>query len=227
MVASRFVNALRRGGWVALVAVALLLLGTLAAAAAPAAQSGAYPGLDDPDAQVRAATVQAIREARDRRAVPALIAHLDDPDQQVGLYIAQGLVELATREQLTPLLLSVGRGNTDSRWRSAYVLGARGDARAIPALTKALDDDDVLVMRTAAEALAGIGSQAAISPLVVSLGSARQAEVHAAMRGLLMAEDSAVPALRRAYHSGGPAARENAGIVLEAMGTSEAEKALR
>jgi HEAT repeat protein len=227
MAASIFVNALRRGGWSSLTLAALLLLSVLSATAAPVAQSGDYPGLDDLDPKVRAETVQAIHEAKDRRAVPALIEHMDDPDQQAGLYIAQALVDLATREQLTPLLLTVGRGSTDARWRAAYVLGARHDARAIPALAKALNDEDVLVMRTAAEALAEIGSQAAINPLVALLGSNRQAEVHAAMRGLLIAEDSAVPALRRAYHSGEPAIKENAGTVLEAMGTSEAEKALK
>jgi HEAT repeat protein len=214
---------------------ALLLYSTPVAIAAPVQpsrvsrgwlQSDAYPALDDADPKVRAEAVQAIRQAEDRAAVPALVARLDDPDQQVGLYIAQALIELATREELTPLLVTLGRGDANGRWRAAYVLGAIRDTRAVPSLARALRDTDVLVTRTAAEALAGIGSRSAIAALMVSLQSPRQAEVHAAMRGLLTLEDDAVPMLRRAFHSGDSVVKENAATVLEAIGTPAAQRAL-
>jgi HEAT repeat protein len=117
--------------WLAIALTVIILLGP-AATAWSAQQDAAYPGLDDPDPAVRAQTVQDIRKAGDRDAVYALIAHIEDPDQQTGLYIAQGLIELASYEQLAPLLLLTDRGTTDGRWRAAYVLGQRKDPRALP-----------------------------------------------------------------------------------------------
>ena len=49
-----------------------------------ALQEKTYPGLDSPDPEVRAAAVQAIRAAKDKSAVRALLDHLEDPDERVG-----------------------------------------------------------------------------------------------------------------------------------------------
>lgn len=218
--------------WLVLVLAALLMLGlALPAWAAPATsvrtQAAAYSGLDDPDPAVRARTVQAIREAKDKNAVPALLAHIEDPDGQTGLYITQAIVELATREQLTPLLLLTGRGNTDGRWRAAYVLGQRKDSRALPSLAMALHDDEVLVTRTAAEALAEIGSTSAIGALMDSLQSARPSQVHAAKWGLLTLGDAAVPALAAGLESGIPEVEYSVSVVLEAIDTPAARAVLQ
>jgi HEAT repeat protein len=227
---------LRPALWLACALVALILLGPAVAvwaspaeAALPSAsqQSDAYPGLDDPDPAVRAQTVQDIRQAGDRNAVYALIAHIEDPDQQVGLYIAQGLVELATYEQLAPLLLLTNRGTTDGRWRAAYVLGQRKDPRALPALMRALRDPDVLVTRTAAESLANIGTSSAIRALMEMLKSERPAVVHAAKWGLLTLGDAAVPALAAGLDSGNRALEINASLVLEAIGTPAARRVMQ
>ena len=75
----------------------------------------------------------------------------------------------------------------------------------------------MLVTRTAAEALAHIGSTASIRALVSSLMSPRPSEVHAAIRGLLALGDAAVPELQAAVESGNRVAEKNAAIVLEAI----------
>ncbi len=222
--------------WLAFVLAASIMLGFSGAAGSapasaalpvPAQQDAAYPGLDDPDPAVRAQTVQDIRKAGDRQAVYALIAHIEDPDQQTGLYIAQGLIELAAYEQLAPLLLLTDRGSSDGRWRAAYVLGQRKDPRALPSLMRALRDPDVLVTRTAAEALANIGTSSSIRALMEGLKSERPAVVHAAKWGLLTLGDAAVPALAAGLDSGNRALELNASLVLEAIGTPAARRVMQ
>lgn len=221
--------------WAGVALVALLLLSSFSVAlAAPSAAPGidrlaqaSYPDLDSPDPAVRAAAVQAIRTAKDRRAVSALLAHLEDPDQRVGLYIAQGLIELASDTELALLRAALWRANPDGRWRAAFVLGERRDVRAIPVLERTLNDEEVLVGRTAAEALAKIGGEAAARALARGLYSDRPAQVMAAKNGLLRLGDAAIPELRRALESGIIAAELNATLVLETIGTPAARAALQ
>jgi HEAT repeat protein len=191
-----------------------------------ARQAPDYPGLDDPDPVVRAETVLAIREVKAVDAVPALIAHLEDPDQRVGLYIAQALVELVPADTVNLLQLPLLIGNTDVRWRAAFVLGERKESRAVSMLARALKDEDVLVSSTAAAALAKIGTRAAINALIASMMSRRPSEVHVAMNGLLVLSDVAVPALAQALESADGHAEFHAATVLEAIGTPAAQAAL-
>ena len=123
-----------------------------------ARQAPDYPALDDPSPDVRAAAVQAIRQAKDVDAVPALVAHIEDPNERVGLYIAQALAELAPPDVVPLLLVPLLRSDASGRWRAAYVLGERKEPRAVSVLARALQDDEVLVASTAAAALAKIGT---------------------------------------------------------------------
>ena len=147
--------------------LALAVLATLVSMVAPQAawaaprtgvtlnarQAPDYPALDDPDPDVRAEAVQAIRKAKEADAVPALVAHIEDPDERVGLYIAQALAELAPPDVVPVLLAPLLRSDASGRWRAAYVLGERKEPRSVSVLARALRDDEVLVSRTAAEAL--------------------------------------------------------------------------
>ena len=182
-------------------------------------EAPAYPGLDDPDPAVRAEDASRLcGQPTIRRAVPALIAHLEDPDQRTGLYIAQALVELATREQITPLLLLTGRGKC--RWPLARGVSCWASARTAR--------DPVAGARAARPGGAGrharprkrwriSAATASIRALDRSLYSPRPSEVHAAMRGLLTLGDAAVPELQAAVESGNREAEKSAAIVLEAI----------
>jgi HEAT repeat protein len=185
-----------------------------------------YPALEDPSPDVRAGAIQAIRKAKDVDAVPALVAHIDDPDERVGLYIAQALAELAPPEVVPLLQAPLLRSNANGRWRAAYVLGERREPRAVSVLARALKDDEVLVARTAAEALSKIGTTAAITALISSLTSERPSEVLAAMNGLLFLGDAAVPALAEALEAADGHVEFHASQVLEAIGTLAAMSAL-
>ena len=189
-------------------------------------QAKDYPALDDPNPDVRAEAVQAIRKAKDVDAVPALIAHIEDPDERVGLYIAQALVELAPPDVVPLLLVPLLRSDASGRWRAAYVLGERKERRAVSVLDRALKDNEVLVSSTAAAALAKIGTPAAIAALIAHLTSERPAEVQVAMNGLLTLGDAAVPALAEALESASRHLEFHASTVLEAIGTPAAMAAL-
>ena len=222
----------RRQRLVWMVFVTLLALawmgvaGSAQIARAQAPTAGTYPKLDSPDPNVRAEAVQEIRAAQDHNAAIALIDHIEDPDQRTGLYIAQALIELAPPDVVSLLQASLLSGNADGRWRAAYVLGARKETRAASMLAHALRDEDVLVSRTAAEALAKIGTPAATKALIAALTSSRPAEIHAAMNGLLLLGDAAVPALAEALESNNWQVEYSAAVVLEAIGTPSAVAAL-
>lgn len=230
-----YANVTLRRRWIGPMLVLLLLLDSISAAlAAPGAlpgpdrsvQQAAYPGLDSADPAERADAVQAIRRAKDAAAVPALMARIEDLDQRVGLYIAQALVELTPARLLPSLHARLWEVNADGRWRIAYVLGERRDTGAALALGNLLRDDEVLVVRTAAEALAKIGSQLSANILVLHLDSTRPAEAMAAMNALLLLSELAVQPLARAMTSDNFQSSMNAVLVLEAIGTPAAVEAL-
>ena len=124
------------------------------------------------------------------------------------------------------LQLPVLTDNADGRWRAAFVLGERKESRAVSMLARALKDEEVLVSSTAAEALAKIGTRAAINALIASLTSLRPSEVHVAMHGLLVLSDVAVPALAQALESADGHAEFHAATILEAIGAPAAQAAL-
>ncbi len=142
-------------------------------------------------------------------------------------YIAQALVELASDTDLALLRAALWRVNPDGRWRAAFVLGERRDFRAIPVLERTLNDEEILVGRTAAEALARIGGTSATRALIRGLYSDRPPEVMAAKNGLLRLGDTAIPELRRALESGIIAAELKATLVLETIGAPAARAALQ
>jgi HEAT repeat protein len=227
--AHRVSNMPRRWlSWMILVNLLVLTLlggpGSAGSVSAQATAAAAYPGLDSPDPNVRAETVLAIRAAKDRNAVPALIDHLEDPDQRAGLYVAQALIELAPSSALPSVRRVLWNGGTDGRWRAALVLGELGDTGALPGLVRAMHDDEVLVQRTTAEALARIGTSLAINELIESLRGPRPSEIQAAMNGLLALGDAAIPALEEAAESGDRQVEFAASTVLEALGGKGSSK---
>ena len=210
--------------WTILVTLLVLALpgspGIAGSVSVQAAAAEAYPGLDSPDPNVRAEAVQAIRAARDRNAVPALISHLEDPDQRAGLYIAQALIELAPASALPSVRRVLWSGEANGRWRAALVLGELRDTGALPGLVRAMHDDEVLVQRTTAEALARIGTRMAINELIESLRGPRPSEIQAAMNGLLALGAAAIPALEEAAESGNRQVEYAASTVVEAINSA-------
>lgn len=85
---------------------------------------------------------------------------LESPDGMLRQSAREGLVALGGHA-VGPLARALGNAREKQvRWEAAKALGAMNDARAIPALVRALEDDDSDVIWLAAEALSQFGSAA-------------------------------------------------------------------
>lgn len=146
-------------------ALKLACLGVILAAlvnpslgAAPAPEPTPPAGVTRPrtHAEEQAAAYEAM--------VRALLKALKDPDEKVRIYAGSALCTLDV--VAVPALLDVLDGKDKAlRARAATILGHMGThgrrhQTALPALTRALDDDDVEVRRAAAYAI----SQIVVSP---------------------------------------------------------------
>jgi HEAT repeat protein len=107
----------------------------------------------DPD-QVRTSAILGLRQSKGE-AVPALIRALEDkdPDMRIAAVEVLGWIGPEVAEAV-PVLIRVLEDDADPRVResAAYELGYMG-SEAVPALTRALEDEDPGVRSAAAEAL--------------------------------------------------------------------------
>jgi HEAT repeat protein len=122
----------------------------------------------DPDAQVRAGALGALRELRGGIAVATVIEHLTDPDESARIEAIYSLgatrgvsLDGATRGAATAALVSILTDDARPRVRrkAAWALGEiHGLATlASPALSSALSDADPAVRSLAAAALSKLG----------------------------------------------------------------------
>ncbi len=112
--------------------------------------------LHDPDDDVRACAAFALGEAQIENAVPALGQALTDSSVYVSAMAADALARIG--KVSVPLLIDrLRNGAALERARAAKALLAILDARSIPALIAALDDESPVVEHYASEALTRLG----------------------------------------------------------------------
>jgi HEAT repeat protein len=166
----------------------------LAFAADPRAAEGLAAALTDPDPEVRIRAATALGGLRDVRALPLLPAALADED--LGHRAAAALASLGPAGT-EALLSAITHMDSRVRQHAAFGLGeiGRNDPRAIPPLTRALEDKDFDVIAQAHYALLDIGRPAA--PAVLALLDKPDPDVRGRAVRLLgeMRERSAVPRL--------------------------------
>jgi DEAD/DEAH box helicase domain-containing protein len=110
------------------------------------------------DSRVRWASVQALSEIADSRAVEPLIVALGDADKDVRSEAALALGKISDRRAVEPLIVTLGDREKDVRIAGALSLGRIGDPRAIGPLTTAVDQDPHDWVRLAAgQALEDLG----------------------------------------------------------------------
>ena len=120
--------------------------------------------LNDRDYYTRTRAAVALGDARDPRAIPALLKILSDNDHRdelsrANICAAEALAKIGERA-LMPLLVTFQeqRDHPNDIWRRNWVadaLGILGDPRAVEVLINGLDDQDVRA--GVAEALGRIG----------------------------------------------------------------------
>jgi hypothetical protein len=122
-------------------------------------------GLYDPDPGLRAATARALGFSHDPALLSTLMVHLDDPDLLAGDQVAQAIGRLGDAAAVPLLLPALSDTDQTIRARAATALGLLRAEEAIPQLSTMRRLDGPLARRSAAEALAAIGTPAAMVAL--------------------------------------------------------------
>ena len=122
-------------------------------------------GLYDPDPGLRAATARALGFAHDPALLSTLMVHLSDPDQLTGDQVAQAIGRLGDASAVPLLLAALSDTDETLRARAATALGLLRAEEAIPQLSTMRRLDGPLARRSAAAALAAVGTPAAKAAL--------------------------------------------------------------
>ena len=176
--------------------------------------------LQDGDPAVRASAARAIGLIGDPAALPALLQALADPDALAGQRIAEAIGRLGDQaigdRSVSADLLNVLRSAPMvERTRAALALGLLRSPEAVPGLAALLSAGDPEAQRVAAEALAAIGTPAAMAALMAPLADPQMTSArHAAMGGLETAGQSAAAPLVVALLDGNAVVRANAAEML-------------
>ncbi|MBL0170404.1 MAG: HEAT repeat domain-containing protein [Gemmatimonadaceae bacterium] len=124
----------------------------------------------DPDKNVRIKAALALGELADIEALPALLARLGaEPD----FFVRDNLVWAVVRmgHAAVPSVINLlGDDDGTVRYLAAHTLSKFADARALDALTAALDDADPLVAQKATYALGRIRDERSLPALLARLG---------------------------------------------------------
>jgi HEAT repeat protein len=152
-------KALQHGDW----RVAWQSAWALGQIKSPEAVPALIKGLKHKNADVARHSAKALGEIRDERAVPALIKALGHKNDNVVNHSAYALVKIG-KPAVPTLIRALKYKNLDVAWRSAEVLVDIKDRRAVPALIKALERNNMI--ETSAWALGEIGGRKALLALM-------------------------------------------------------------
>jgi HEAT repeat protein len=133
--------------------------------------------LDDPDRNVRAMAVAALRKVADQRSALALAQRLATPELRTAAAEALVAMKPQDAEVEAEVLKALDSPDTASRLAACQVLRVVGTAASVPALRRAAGDEQRGVARAARTALAAIdpsGMPAAQPPRSMPRGPARK-----------------------------------------------------
>jgi len=126
--------------------------------------SAAMRGLKSRNVEVRVKTCMLVGAMHSRLAVPALIeVFADDPDPFVRIGAAEALGAIGSEVAVAPLLAALRNPTRWQQVRVAEVLSRMG-MTAVPALTAAVEDDDIRIAALALDILADIGWMSDFGP---------------------------------------------------------------
>lgn len=130
--------------------------------------------LDDPAAEVREEAALALGQIGTSEAITALIDRLNDPESDLGPQIARGLRTSKDPEAVDTLVRQLQQNDRETQAECARALGEIGDPRATEALLALLrKSDDSKLVTASSEALAQLGSIAAIHDILPRMKTTR------------------------------------------------------
>ena len=125
--------------------------------------------LKDPDNNVRKTAAESLGDIGDARAIEPLVGALRAIDDGVRTAAAEALSKIG-KPAVEPLCETLRSSWRMARVAAAEVLGKVGDARALPPLLDALNDNRQSILRqTAAQALGELKDARAVPPLMERL----------------------------------------------------------
>lgn len=140
-----------------------------------------FTTLNEPDPNVRKASVQALAKIRDKRAIEPLIAALKDSYHIIREEAVEALEKIDDPRVVEPLIAALSDSEERVRRQAAQALSERADIRALDPLIKVLDDQTDFsrgvrlyreaIAKAVARALGKIGDARAVEPLVRLLKS--------------------------------------------------------
>ncbi len=149
---------------------------------------------------IRIAALRGLAAVADEEIFTELLAALSDPDLQVRVEAARTAKELPGGAMVDKWLGFLKGASTKDRIGVLFVLGAIGDAKALPTVLKAMDDTDWAIRAEAMRAAGAIGGEEAAQALT--------------NRVLSGPEDDRQPALQSLIDSRGDAADKAVGAAV-------------
>lgn len=150
---------------------------------------------DDQRAEAAALSMAALPAAQADEALVELRSLLASPEAEKRWWATRALAGVSDRRVVDLLLQALADGDAGVRQCAALGLRDHPEAKAIPALTAGLADDDHLVSRLVADALIHIG-EAAVPPLLEVFQSTNHlARLEAARALAIIGDPRAIPAL--------------------------------
>ena len=150
--------------------------------------------LNDPQAEVRAASAEALGQLRAEAAAQPLANLLLTNRIGATAQIAVALQRIG-RPSIAPLRPALTHSDVDVRLTATQSIAAIGTADAVVPLGEALSDSEVRVRRSAADALRVLADQRVLPQLANALGDSDASVYYAARDALARMGGPAVPAL--------------------------------
>lgn len=169
--------------------------------------------------QVRAYAVDALRDYKDPKVAPALIASLSDPSPEVRAVAAATLSHRGDPEAMEALMVAARDKNASVRRKVMAALKRYQDRRAVVVFIGGLEDPDVEVRRIAAKALGYIRDARASQPLLRALNDPDPGVRHNVINSMQYYNNpAAVGPLTKALKDKDNGVRAKAALVLGPIG---------
>jgi len=123
-------------------------------------------GLDDPDPEVRIASLRALIDARATGMGGRVVPWLGDSDARVRRAAADALAEAPVADAVPALARVLADPDATVRAAAAKALGSAAFPAAVPPLLGRLDDPEAEVRESVVAALSRLGDRSAVVPLV-------------------------------------------------------------